>query len=211
MALDFTALNNIPLRGAKKESCRPLPAKQELSTIQGITVEIEGSLAREPAPATGRAFYLLDRERQERENNRQMYARYQQNIKRAGTLRSDIVKGIQAGEDPAILLLKAVECISLMTGDTAIYSQSKEDLLGVYGRGLHNPEVLRLELEEAQSRLALLTKQAQSDTTQAQRSASRDTAETATMQATQEQRTQRAIEAHRRLIEALERELAGEA
>ena len=201
MGLDFTALNSIPLRGAKKESGRTLPAKQELSRIKGITVEIEGSLAREtedPTPAAGRAFYLLDRERQERENTRQMYASYQQNIKRAGTLRSDITKGIQAGEDPAILLLKAVECISLMTGDTAIYAQGKEDLLEVYGRGLHNPEVLRLELEEARSRLALLTAGEPSS------SVSSETAEPAALDATQEQRTQRAIEAHRELIQGLE-------
>ena len=88
-----------------------------------------------PAIGPGQATHRLDRERRERINAQQMYATYQQNIKRAGTLREDIVKGIQSGEDPVALLLKAVECISLMTGDTVIYAQSKEDILAVYGWG----------------------------------------------------------------------------
>lgn len=79
------------------------------------------------------AMYRLNREKQDRDSYRQMYATYQQNIKRAGTLRSELTLGIQRGEDPLALLLKAVECISLMTGDTVIYAQSKADIRAVYG------------------------------------------------------------------------------
>ena len=91
--------------------------------------------AQTPEADPGGAMYRLNREKQDRDGYRQMYATYQQNIKRAGTLRGDIVKGIQSGENPLELLLKAVECISLMTGDTVIYAQSKEDILAVYGWG----------------------------------------------------------------------------
>lgn len=91
------------------------------------------SIPAQPEVNPGGAMYRLNREKQERDSYRQMCATYQQNIQRAGTLRTDITKGIQNGEDPLALLLKAVECISLMTGDTAIYAKSKEDLLAVYG------------------------------------------------------------------------------
>ena len=47
------------------------------------------------------------------------YKEHQENIKRVEQLRTDINKGVQAGEPIYKLLLKAIECISLMTGDTA--------------------------------------------------------------------------------------------
>lgn len=128
MSLDFTALNTIPAKG-------------------------------DFAPeAPSGAIYGLEREKQAKDQARQMYETYQQNIKRAGTLRGDIAKGILRGEDPLALLLKAVECISLMTGDTMIYTQSKKDLLAVYGWGLKQPAPLALELEETKQRLAMLSR-----------------------------------------------------
>jgi len=47
----------------------------------------------------------------------EMYAEYQKNIKRSESLRIQINKGVEAGEPPITLLIKAIECISLMTGD----------------------------------------------------------------------------------------------
>lgn len=153
MSLDFTALNNIPLHIAKKDFTEPISHE-------------EGNLALKlEKPATGQNTapqgelvhsHRLDQEKQERERTREMYATYQENIKRAGSLRADLLKGIQRGEDPLALLLKAVECISLMTGDTVIYEQGKADMLAVYGWGLGKPEPLRKELENAQQRLKRL-------------------------------------------------------
>lgn len=161
MSLDFTALNAIPAKG-------------------DFTPE-----------APSGAIYGLEREKQERENARQMYDTYQQNIKRAGTLRGDILKGLRAGEDPLAILLKAVECISLMTGDTVVYTQSKADLQAIYGWGLKQPAPLKLELEETKQRLAMLTRPELAD-------APPDTRE----------RIQRAITAHREQVASLERALA---
>lgn len=189
MGLDFTALNNIPLQGAKKDFTEPIGY-------------VEGNLARQPeTPATGQsrspsgeagsgAIHRLESEKRERDNARQMYATYQQNIKRAGMLRSDIAKGLKRGEDPLAILLKAVECISLMTGDTMIYTQSKEDLLAIYGWGLRQPAPLKVELEEAQHRLAMLTRPELKDSPP-----------------DAQKRIERAIQAHRELIGSLEREI----
>lgn len=48
---------------------------------------------------------------------REAYKEYQDNIKKSEVLRAQITKGAKAGEDPANLLLQAVECIAAMTGD----------------------------------------------------------------------------------------------
>ena len=142
MELDFTALNNIPLQRARRDFSEPL----------------ERSTALEQYDSRNVATHKLDREKADRENSRQMYAAYQTNIKRAGTLRSDILKGLKSGEDLAAILLKALECISLMTGDIMLFEQGKKDLLAVYGWGLNDKASLKMELEEVKQRLALLTR-----------------------------------------------------
>lgn len=155
MDLDFTVLNNISHK-AENGPAEPF-------------LQVSGNLAIQPkngavGPMEGRdgisekALHILDKEKIERKNSRQMYSSYQQNIKRAGTLREDIAKGLKRGEDPLAILLKAIECISLMTGDTAIYTQGKEDILAIYGWGLHRPAALSVKLEEARYRLAMLTR-----------------------------------------------------
>lgn len=50
------------------------------------------------------------------------YREYQQNIKEAGDLRTQIIKGVQAGEPVELLFLKAVKCIGKMTGEKAFYT-----------------------------------------------------------------------------------------
>ena len=46
-----------------------------------------------------------------------MYAQYQEDIRVSGMLRSEILKGLQVGEEIVSLLEKACECIGKMTGD----------------------------------------------------------------------------------------------
>jgi hypothetical protein len=61
-------------------------------------------------------------EEQATERAKEAYREYQDNIKRSGTLRAEITKGIVAGEDPQETLIKCIECISLMTGDKAYFT-----------------------------------------------------------------------------------------
>lgn len=94
----------------------------------------------------------VDKRTQERERHLAGIADYQDNIKRAGSLRADILKGIQAGEDTAILLLKACEAIAKMTGDETYYRQAEKSIQTAYGIGAENEAVIRRELQKAQDR-----------------------------------------------------------
>lgn len=83
------------------------------------------------------------------------YKRQQENIRRAGQLRAEINKGIQAGEPIYKVLLKAIECISLMTGDRVFYDMNKNNLQTIYGI-LGEPEVIAVERQEVEQRLKRL-------------------------------------------------------
>ena len=179
MGLDFTALDNIALQTAKIDFLGAFDDEE------GDSFKTSESHA--TGQNTGTPTHQLDKAVQEREQVRKMYSDYQENIHRAGTLRSDILKGMKRGEDPLALLLKAVECISLMTGDTVILSQARADILAVYGWGLGETAPLQDELKHAQERLERLTR--------------------ANTPPGQEERLQGAIRAHREYIELLERSI----
>lgn len=83
------------------------------------------------------------------------YKEQQENIRRAGQLRTDINKGVQAGEPIYKLLLKAIECISLMTGEKLFYDMNKKNLQTIYGI-LGEPEAIEIERQEVQQRLTNL-------------------------------------------------------
>jgi len=80
------------------------------------------------------------------------YQEHQENIRRAKQLRADINKGLQAGEPIYRLLLTAIECISLMTGEKLFYDMNKENLQTIYGI-LGEPEAIEIERQEVQQRL----------------------------------------------------------
>lgn len=103
-------------------------------------------------------------------------------------MRTAILKGAKAGEPPVALLLKAVKCISLMTGDTVFYSQLEGDIKSIYGAGLLEPEPLKIEIQETQERLQKLQKALERDT---------ETADS-------KERIKRAIEAHKARISQLQ-------
>lgn len=84
-----------------------------------------------------------------------VYKRQQENIHKEKGLRTEITKGIQAGQSTYRLLLKAMECISLMTGDGGFYSQGKAELQRLYGI-FGDREAKETEKEEVQQRLTRL-------------------------------------------------------
>lgn len=93
------------------------------------------------------------REREAHQRSLEVYRTYQENIKTSGQLQTDILKGVQAGTDIYSLFLKAVKAISLMTSNTAFYSQIEADIKNIYGIGLQLPAPLTLELMDTQERL----------------------------------------------------------
>ena len=80
------------------------------------------------------------------------YREHQENIRQAGQLRAEINKGVQAGEPIYKLLLKSIECISLMTGEKLFYDMNKDNLQTIYGI-LGEPEAIEIERQEIENRL----------------------------------------------------------
>lgn len=90
---------------------------------------------------------------EEQQKKRTPAQQYQDNLRRSGTIPSEILKGLSAGEDIHSLFLKAVEAIALMTNDNQIYKQAEADIREVYGVALHHKEPLQAELEAVEQRL----------------------------------------------------------
>lgn len=61
-----------------------------------------------------------------------VYKKYQENIKKAQILKSEILIGAKNGDDLKDLLLKAAVCIGCLTGDDTVYSQNMEQYLKQY-------------------------------------------------------------------------------
>lgn len=148
MELDFTGLDKIASEPAKTKISAPLDSKGDNYTPD----------PQKPATEPYKSFHshILDREKLERENMRKAYHTYQENIRRAGSLRSEILKSMKRGEDPLNILLTAVECISLMTGDSVMYDQCKKDATAIYGWGLGRIAPLQEDLQKTRYRLERL-------------------------------------------------------
>lgn len=98
----------------------------------------------------------ISSQREAEERHRAVYAAHQEAIHKAGQCRADINKGILSGESPFDLLLKAIECIALMTGEPLFYNQNREQIKSIYGAGLLEALPLEWELDEIQTRLKML-------------------------------------------------------
>lgn len=79
---------------------------------------------------------------------------------KAKQLRTKISKGILAGANPHILLLQALECIGLMSGDKTFYGQTLEQIKLIYGSEYEHMMMETLppefELPEVRERLQTL-------------------------------------------------------
>ena len=101
------------------------------------------------------------REAQRAENARSLAICQEYNANRAksGQLTAEILKGLNAGESPYILLIKAAGCIGLLTGETRVFPQSvKDKITEIYGQGLTDSRALEIELADVRRRLATLTR-----------------------------------------------------
>lgn len=171
--LDFTGLNTIALREAQRDfkesvvSTREAleePVKEEaievpLDSLKTLLGAVNGATwphTEATANVDGVALVKLTREQEDHTRLREAYGEYQKNIRLSGSLRTEILKGARAGESTQLLLLKAVECISCMTGDKLFYEQVRKDLKLIYGEVFLEEIPLEWELEEVQERLQKL-------------------------------------------------------
>ena len=97
MSLDFTALNNIHLKVTKKDFAEAIGYE-----AGNLALKPEKTATGQNTDASGQTVHShrLDREKEERARLREMYSTYQENIRRAGSCRSDILKGVKMGEAP---------------------------------------------------------------------------------------------------------------
>lgn len=185
MEIDFSLLNNL------KNDALKCPTSKDNDNMRRSTHKLEKSQPQGKYEGeSGNCFQKLNQLKQANEKAAELYRQEQENIKKAGDLIPEITKGILAAENPLALLLKAIKCIGIMTGNNAFYDQSIQDIKAVYGIGLHDPQAVEIELQETDSRLAKLWAAINSATPEEQKN------------------IERAIKAHERRIEYL-KTLAG--
>ena len=73
----------------------------------------------------------LQKKRTAQENYRRMFEEYQTAIIRSEQLRAELNQDIESGEPPELLFLKAIDIISLITGDRAIKAHAERKIKGV--------------------------------------------------------------------------------
>lgn len=174
--LNFDALEALsqPLQGAESKEKENLRVNGE-NAAEGV---VEGAKAKR--------YALLEQQAETARQGRALWQKQADNILRSEAARTGLLKGIAAGEDPFALLLQALACISLMTGDTLLLEQGRADLLAIYGEGLLEPVPLQLQLDQVRDRLARLKAASPTDPDSAAR-------------------IQRAVEAHQSRLQELQR------
>lgn len=174
MQLDFTGLNNIaqtiaikdfkkdpvevtesPTEDVNKEELVEQLSLDALKGLIGTNTEPQEKVQK---PVDGVALISFTRQQQDYNRVLKAYREYQTNIRRAGELRTDILKGVKAGVPAHTLLLKAVECISNMTGNKLFYDQIYRDLQYIYGEAFLEEIPLEWELDSVEERLEKLKK-----------------------------------------------------
>lgn len=76
--------------------------------------------------------------------------------KRVETLFHDIVKGLKRQEDNYILLLKALEALATLTGDSRYWTEPKSIIVELHGRQLNKEKPLELVLKEIKAKITML-------------------------------------------------------
>lgn len=153
MELDLSKLNSLfsfPVKTPQKIQIETFYGAGEYKTTtepKKPSERLTEGLEREQAKR------LFEREKEDHRKSLEVYQTYQENTKISELLRADILKGTKAGDDIYSLFLKAIKTISLMTHDDHFYSQIKEDVRVIYGRGLQEKPVLQMEIQETEKRL----------------------------------------------------------
>ena len=151
MEIDFSVLDSL------KNDALKCPTNEDNYNTRRNTHKIEESQPQGKYEGENSiSFNKLNQLKQANEKAAELYRQEQENIKKAGDFIPEITKGILAADNPLDLLLKAINCIGLMTGNKVFYNQSLTDIKAVYGIGLHDPAAIEIDLQETDSRLAKL-------------------------------------------------------
>lgn len=146
--LDFTAIIEDT---ALKDLKTPLEEAEKNNTVKEIELDFSQFNRQEEQAAVLSSFYRIEQD--DRERARKVYRTYQEAIKKASTMRADILKGLQKGEEAEGILLKACNVIALITGDMPFFEQAEKDLIAVYGEGAGSNTLLEYKLNKVSQRL----------------------------------------------------------
>lgn len=126
----------------------------------------ESRIGAEIAPASFRnleAFQRIEKHIKDRENGNLSHISGEidipaglESVNQSESLQVQILKGINEGLSVEKLLIKALECISEITGNSYYKTSAREKFIEIYGHGLQNREVLEIELRETEERLEKL-------------------------------------------------------
>ena len=95
--------------------------------------------------------YLQALEQQKQESD--FYKKIAENARKTESLKNDILKGIQQGEDVYQLLYWAVQAVALTTHDNLFYEQAWTSIDAIYGTALAEPGPLQNQIEAARESL----------------------------------------------------------
>lgn len=151
MELNLDRLNNLRFTDFQEKQPSTTPTEPLLEGEEYKTAEQEHALKRQ-IEGLGSLQRKANQNKAKADRTLEVYRAYQENIKRSEQLQTDILKGVQAGENIYSLFLKAVQAISCMTSNTVFYSQLEGDIRAIYGVGLQEAPALQIELWQGQER-----------------------------------------------------------
>lgn len=200
MELDLSKLNKLTTYDFIEEKREKQPSQPSNLAVEPFkegkaykyTSKNSNAIESDITPLEGNRLLQLQANRKKQEIERKNAEKQlkEGNYLKSSTLQAEIIKGVLAGEDIYTLFLKAIDTIELLTNTTAFSNQVKEDIKAIYGRGLNIVEPLQVEIKEAERRLTALN-----------RALSKEE------EGNTKKRIKRAIEAHKSLIDDLQRRI----
>lgn len=131
MELDFTLLEKL----GKNEALNAPQSRENREEAQGHSEPNKTPQSAKQSPTEETSKYTarkLLEPYEELDEARRIISLQAQAIHDAGDLRTDLAKGINNGAEPLELLLMALKCISLMTGEEAYYTMLSAKANEVY-------------------------------------------------------------------------------
>lgn len=156
VVLDFSGLFEQNDKEALKSPIERLSGDCAVNTTNKPESPLKGQINALEREQAKQLFLQVSQEQEDHRKILEVYKTYQENIQVSSQIQTAILKGVKAGEDVYSLFLKAVQAISLMTGNTVFYKQICNDIKAIYGDGLLTPKPLEIELRETETRLRKL-------------------------------------------------------
>ncbi len=85
------------------------------------------------------------------ENN--AWAAYMENTRRTEEIQSDILRAVKEGEDPALLLIRCAQALSLVTNNSLFAQEIERSMRAVRGHVFREEPLIRDELEQTRARM----------------------------------------------------------